>query len=55
MLEFSKRPSLTKTTETSIAANLKRNFIDPMHWGHPSAHRQEEKHRINKEHTFYTL
>jgi hypothetical protein len=36
VLEFIKRPSLTKTTETTIAANCKRIFIDPTCCGLPS-------------------
>jgi hypothetical protein len=35
MLELAKKPSLTKTTETNIAANCKRFLIDPKHWGPP--------------------
>jgi hypothetical protein len=35
VLESTKRSSLTKTTETTIIANHKRFFIDPMHWGTP--------------------
>jgi hypothetical protein len=52
MLEAPKRPSLTKTTETAIAANCKGIFflIDPMRWG--SARRQEERLQTNKTHTF---
>jgi hypothetical protein len=44
ILESTKRPSLTKTTETDIVANHKRFLlIDPTHWEPPSACRQEEK------------
>jgi hypothetical protein len=37
VLEATKRPSLTKTTEIHIAANRKRFFIDPA-LGDPSQH-----------------
>jgi hypothetical protein len=36
MLEFVKRPSLTKFTETAITANRMTIFIDPTCWGPPS-------------------
>jgi hypothetical protein len=49
-LESAKRPSLTKTTETIIAAKHKRCFIDPTCWSPPSARRQEER-PPNKERT----
>jgi hypothetical protein len=56
LLESAKRSSFTKTIETDIAANCKRFLlIDPTHWELPSACRQEESSRTNKEHTFYTL
>jgi hypothetical protein len=38
MLEFVKRPSLTKTTYIIIAANCKRIFIIPTYWGSSSQH-----------------
>jgi hypothetical protein len=37
-LESVKRPSLIKTTETTIAANCMMIFIDPTCWGPPSQH-----------------
>jgi hypothetical protein len=51
LLEFVKRPSLTKTTEIAIAENCMRIFlIDSTCWGHPSQHagqRRDPEQRKN--------
>ena len=55
VLEFAERPSLlTETTETKIAANCKRFYIDPTSWG-PSARRQEETQNEQKTHFLYLV
>jgi hypothetical protein len=52
MLEFVKRPSLTKTTVTSIAANCKRIFII-QHVGDPPLRMQARRETQNKEETHF--
>jgi hypothetical protein len=60
VLEFIKRPSLTKTTEIAIAEARMRIFIDSTCWGLPSQHagqrrNPEQQQKKKKEHTFHTF
>ena len=52
LLEFVKRPSLTKTTETAISANCKRIFIELTRWGPPLS-MQARGGTPNKERTHF--
>jgi hypothetical protein len=47
LLEFTERPSLTKTPEIKIAANCKK-FIDPMHWASPTTTKHTGKRKDPK-------
>jgi hypothetical protein len=53
MLEFVKRPSLRKTTETTIAANCMRIFIIPTCWGLPYPHAGQRIDTEQRKNTFF--
>ena len=53
MLESVKRPSLTKTTETSIAENRKRFFIIPTCWGPSSQDAGQRKDPEERKNTLF--
>jgi hypothetical protein len=52
-LEFVKRPSLTKTTETAIAAKCMRIFIIPTCWGLPSQHAGQRRDPEQRKYTVF--
>jgi hypothetical protein len=61
VVEFVKRPPLTKTTEITIAANHMRIFTDPTCWGLPSQYsgqrrnseQQQQQQQQQKPHFLY--
>ena len=54
VLEFVKRPSLTKTTETAtIIANPMKIFIDPTCWGLPSQHAGQRREQEQQKNTLF--
>jgi hypothetical protein len=54
LLEFVKRPLLTKTTETAaITANGMRIFIDPTCWELPSQHSGQRRNPEQRTHFLY--
>jgi hypothetical protein len=56
MLEFVKRPLLTRTTETAtIAANCMRIFIDPTCWGLPFQHAGQRRDPEQRKNTLLYL
>jgi hypothetical protein len=50
---FFKRLSLTKTTETAIAANHMRIFIDPTCWGPSSQHAGQRRDPAQRKNTLF--
>jgi hypothetical protein len=53
LLEFVKRPSLTKTAETAITENSMRIFIDPTCWGLPSQHAGQRRDPEQRKNTLF--
>jgi hypothetical protein len=53
VLEFIKRPSLTKTTEIAIAPNHMRIFIDPTFWGPLSQHGGQRRDPEERKNTLF--
>jgi hypothetical protein len=53
LLEFIKRPSLTKATETTITEKYKRFFIIPTCWGPSSQHAGQRRDPEQRKNTLF--